>query len=162
MYLVNSVSISKWSMRAILLLFVAGMISGCQKNIQPNSDSESLVTVTPVIPPVPRTYPSSTNITEDQSDNTSRANAAKGGVVSNCERELLALSKVNKNVYVQKKAAFDELLRNAAVYTEVREDIGAETRGTMDALYKYKTQKLCNDIAQSVRESLIAKGENFR
>lgn len=159
MFLVNSVSISKWSMRAVLLLFVAGMTSGCKKNIQPNSDSASLVTPSA---PVPSTEPSSTNITDEQYGNANKANGSKGGVVSNCERELLALSKVNKNAYAQKKAAFDDLLRNAAIYTEVREDIGAETRGALDALYKYKTQKLCNGIAQSIRESLIAKGENFR
>ncbi|AST78850.1 TPA: hypothetical protein JD342_18395 [Citrobacter freundii] len=69
---------------------------------------------------------------------------------------------MNQHQYAKKKAAFDQLLDSASVYTSVREDIGSQTRDTMDALYKYKTQKLCSDIEQTVRQSLINRGESFK
>jgi hypothetical protein len=83
-------------------------------------------------------------------------------MASTCQQELLALSKVNQAAYAQRKASFDDLLASASVYTNVRGDIGEDTRTTMDALYKYKTQKLCSDIEQSVRQALINRGENFK
>ena len=88
--------------------------------------------------------------------------AVAQGEVSTCQRELLALSKVNPRLYTHKKAAFDDLLAKASVYTGVRNDIGSQTKDTLDALYKYKTQKLCSDIEQSVRQSLINSGENIK
>ena len=79
-----------------------------------------------------------------------------------CQQELLALSKVNQTAYAQRKASSDNLLASASVYTNIRGDISEDTRTTMDALYKYKTQKLCSDIEQSVRQSLINRGENVK
>jgi hypothetical protein len=95
-------------------------------------------------------------------DNQDGTTTAPEGEATACQRELLALSKVSQSAYSQKKAAFDALLSSASVYTSVRGDIGSQTRETMDALYKYKTQKLCSDIEQSVRQSLISRGENFK
>lgn len=158
MPLVDSCSISKWLKRTSLLFFLAGAISGCQKK----HTAESVSLVNPSISTTSGTVTSSTNTTELQPANTNAVNDSEGGIASNCERELLALSKVNQNAYAQMKSAFDTLLKSASVYTEVRDEIGAETRGTMDSLYKYKTQKLCSDIQQSVRESLISNGEKFK
>lgn len=53
-------------------------------------------------------------------------------------------------------------LASASVNTNIRGDISEDTHTTMDALYKYKTQKLCIDIEQSVRQSLINRGENVK
>ncbi|SNY62259.1 hypothetical protein SAMN02744775_00763 [Enterobacter sp. CC120223-11] len=82
--------------------------------------------------------------------------------MTTCQRELIALSKVNQRSYAQKKAEFDLLLSRASVYTSVRDEIGAETKDTMDALYKFKTQKLCSDIEIAVRQSLISTGESIK
>jgi len=82
--------------------------------------------------------------------------------MATCQRELIALSKVNQRSYAQKKAEFDLLLSRASVYTSVRDEIGAQTKDTMDALYKFKTQKLCSDIEIAVRQSLLSTGESIK
>ena len=87
---------------------------------------------------------------------------ASESAVTNCQRELTALSKINGRLYVQKKAAFDDLLASASVYASVRGDIASQTKDTMDALFKYRTQKLCSDIQQTVQQALISRGENFK
>lgn len=82
--------------------------------------------------------------------------------VAICQSQLLALSKVNNELYLQKKKVFDNLISGASAYTIVREDIDIETKETLDALYKFKTQKLCNDIEQTLRQTLITQGENIK
>lgn len=82
--------------------------------------------------------------------------------VAICQSQLLALSKLNNELYLQKKKVFDNLISGASVYTTVREDIDIETKETLDALYKFKTQKLCNDIEQTLRQTLITQGENIK
>lgn len=140
----------------ILFLIAPILLAGCQNSSKPpslvtDSASASLSVSTPLASP------------ELESAAPATANAeASEGTASVCQKELLALSKVNQNQYAQKRAAFDELLKSASVYTTVRDDIGSQTRDTMDALYKYKTQKLCSDIEQAVRQSLINRGESFK
>ena len=82
--------------------------------------------------------------------------------VAICQNQLMALSKVNNEIYLQKKKVFDNLISGASVYTTVREGIDNETKETLDALYKFKTQKLCNDIEQTLRQTLITQGENIK
>ena len=89
-------------------------------------------------------------------------NNTSDGAATQCQRELLALSKVNPAAYAEKKQAFDTLLRNASVYSAVRDDINAQTKDTLDSLYKYKTQKLCSDIEQAIQQGLISRGEGVR
>jgi hypothetical protein len=133
------------------------MMTGCQQN--PESSSQIEPTETQSESLNSSALPSPQLVTETPDSVSSNAS---DGEATTCQRELLALSKVNQTAYAQKKAAFDALLNSASVYTAVRDDIGSQTRGTMDALYKYKTQKLCSDIEQTVRQSLITRGENFK
>ncbi|MFG6655003.1 hypothetical protein ACG0Z5_11095 [Scandinavium sp. M-37] len=137
-----------------LLLVITGMISGCQQHVQP----KSVVSQSPSADV--SSVPSPQLMTETKSPESVGGNSE--GMASTCQQELLALSKVNQAAYAQRKASFDDLLASASVYTNVRGDIGEDTRTTMDALYKYKTQKLCSDIEQSVRQALINRGENFK
>ncbi|HEX4502796.1 MAG TPA: hypothetical protein VH187_16800 [Scandinavium sp.] len=141
-----------------LLLMAVGMISGCQQNAKPHSQIEP--TITSQSDSLNSSAVPSPQMAVEAQD--SGSSTASEGEATTCQRQLLALSKVNPSAYAQKKAAFDALLSSASVYTAVRDDIGSQTRGTMDALYKYKTQKLCSDIEQSVRQSLISRGENFK
>lgn len=139
----------------ILLMIAPAFLTGCQQHSQSElvtgkNSSPSVVSSplpSPQITPAAQKAPS-VEVSE--------------GAASVCQKELIALSKVNQNQYAKKKAAFEQLLDSASVYTSVREDIGSQTRDTMDALYKYKTQKLCSDIEQTVRQSLINRGESFK
>lgn len=126
------------------------LVSACQNNEQTKTMASQ-----PVQPRAAPVLSPATSVTIENKKNSQ-------GMVSSCQRELLALSKINPKVYAIRKAAFDELLSNASVYTSVRDDIGGGTKDTMDALYKYKTQKLCSDIEQSVRQTLISREEGVK
>ncbi|MGL4724464.1 MAG: hypothetical protein ACRCWW_08185 [Scandinavium sp.] len=131
------------------------LIAGCQKHQTKKQPPENNVSASLTQPsPAPAIAPPAPVIEREES--------VAQGAASVCQRELVALAKVNQTLYVRKKEAFESLLQSASVYTSVRDDIGEQTRDTLDALYKYKTQKLCSDIAQSVRQSLINRGENLK
>lgn len=142
---------------SFLFISILLAVSGCQ-NAQPvekttglsvpSTGSESVPAITPMAPATQSVKPEPT--------------PPETGSVSSCQRELVALSKINQRLYAQKKAAFDELLTSASVYTGVREDITAQTKDTMDAFYKFKTQKICSDIEQAVRQALINRVENMK
>lgn len=134
------------------------LASGCQTEPSPNETNATSSTVKTIQPLPSNTYSSVQSSTQQ---NIASENSQEG-IVSVCQRELLALSKVNQNAYAQKKVAFENLLNSASIYTAVRNDIGGSTKDTMDSLYKYKTQKLCSDIEQAVRQSLISRGENIK
>ena len=82
--------------------------------------------------------------------------------VSLCKRELNSLQKINPAIYSAKKASFDGLVRNASIYTSVRGDVDVQTKSTMDALYKYKTNQVCDQIKRAVMTGLIRRGESVR
>lgn len=86
----------------------------------------------------------------------------KEGPVEQCQRELSALGKINPSMYEKRRVAFSGLLKNASVYSSLRQDINSQTKETVDALYKYKTQKLCHDIEQDLQQALISYGENLQ
>lgn len=141
----------------INVLVVAGvlLISGCQSGeLQEPDHVVQKVAPAPsqaVSLPAPQATPSAA---EEPS--------AGEGSATVCQRELAALAKISSSAYAAKKAAFETLLRNASTYSAVRGDINAQTRDTLDALYKYKTQKLCNDIEQAIQQGLISRGESVR
>lgn len=137
----------------LILALVSGILSGCQKSV-PKSP---VIKESPVPPVAAVSEPQPIAPPRNMASDT-----AVQGTASVCQRELLALSKVSPKTYARKKAAFDTLLRSASVYTSVRDEIGGQTRDTMDALYKYKTQKLCSDIQQAVRDGLIVRGEEIK
>lgn len=122
------------------------IIGGCQQS-KPVNKTTSYVPPPVMTPTIATPEPQHTG-------------AGVEGSASNCQRELVALSKIDQRLYAQKKAAFNELLSSASVYTAVREDITLQTKDTMDAFYKFKTQKICSDIEQTVRQALINRVEN--
>lgn len=71
-----------------------------------------------------------------------------------CKHELDALKKINQHVYAKRKGQFDLLVSEASVYNSVRSDVGSLTRNTVDAFYRYKSDKLCADIANDVLNGL--------
>lgn len=88
--------------------------------------------------------------------------AEKGNKVALCQNELASLKKVSPNAYVEKKAYFDSLLNSVAVYASVRGDVNAQTKDTLDALYKYKTNQVCAEIEKEVLQGLIRRGESVK
>lgn len=135
----------------INLLAVTGalLISGCQNNKSLPPEQAAQEAETPA---------QTAQMTTPQAEESQ----ASEGSATICQRELAALSKINPSVYAVKKQAFETLLQTATSYSAVRSDINEQTRDTLDALYKYKTQKICNDIEQAIQQGLISRGESIK
>ncbi|EHR8245440.1 hypothetical protein KUS98_004698 [Escherichia coli] len=71
-----------------------------------------------------------------------------------CRRELEALKKINPDVYARRRVEFERLISGASIYNGVRSDVGGHIRNTVDAFYRYKSDKLCADIASDVLNGL--------
>ena len=71
-----------------------------------------------------------------------------------CRRELEALKKIDSAVYNKRKAEFDKLVSGASLYNGVRSDVGNYTQSAVDALYRFRSDKLCADIASDVLKGL--------
>ena len=67
-----------------------------------------------------------------------------------CRRELEALKRIDSAVYNKRKAEFDKLVSGASLYNGVRSDVGNYTQSAVDALYRFRSDKLCADIASDV------------
>lgn len=136
-------------------------LSGCQSH-----EPETVSNVTPA----PQQHSNSTPLSSAQiapaeaslTDPAINTDTPSSGTATVCQHELAALSKINPAKYAAQKAIFDNLLKSASLYSTVREDVNAQTKDTMDTLYKYKTQKICNDIEQAIHESLVSRGESVK
>lgn len=71
-----------------------------------------------------------------------------------CRRELEALRRIDSSVYNKRKAEFDRLMSGASLYNGVRNDIGNHTQSAVDALYRYRSDRLCADISSDVLSKL--------
>ncbi len=71
-----------------------------------------------------------------------------------CRRELESLKRVDATVYNKRKAEFDKLMSGASLYNGVRNDVGNYTQGAVDALYRFRSAKLCADISCDVLDGL--------
>ncbi|WP_230354408.1 hypothetical protein [Lelliottia sp. WAP21] len=139
--------------KSLAAIFLSISITGCQVDSHTTKSEDSVVTPLSESPTTYTSHP----VQEDTIENNN--NSSNEGEVTNCQRELLALSKIDQTIYAQKKKSFEDLLSGASIYTSVRNDIDIKTKNTIDALYKFKTQNLCSDIEQSVRQALISRGD---
>lgn len=71
-----------------------------------------------------------------------------------CRRELEALKKIDSVVYNKRKEEFDKLVSGASLYNGVRSDVGNYTQSAVDALYRFRSNKLCADISNDVLNKL--------
>lgn len=71
-----------------------------------------------------------------------------------CRRELDVLKKIDNVVYTKRKMEFDKLISGASLYTGVRNEVGNYTQNAVDALYRFKADKLCADISNDVLNGL--------
>ncbi len=71
-----------------------------------------------------------------------------------CRRELEALKKIDSAIYSKRKAEFDRLVSGASLYNGVRSDVDNYTQSAVDALYRFRSDKLCADISNDVLKEL--------
>ncbi|TQN75925.1 UNVERIFIED_ORG: hypothetical protein FHU00_4995 [Citrobacter freundii] len=67
-----------------------------------------------------------------------------------CRRELEALKKIDSTIYNKRKAEFDKLISGALLYNGIRSEVGNHTQSAVDALYRFRSDKLCADISSDV------------
>lgn len=79
-----------------------------------------------------------------------------------CQKELEALREVNPEKFNTYKAEFDRLMSGAAQYAGLRTRVNSETQDTVDALYRYKVNRLCADIGQATLTGLAERGERLK
>ncbi|HAG2521353.1 TPA: hypothetical protein G8V61_004107 [Salmonella enterica] len=78
-----------------------------------------------------------------------------------CDRELKALKKLDARRYALRRAQFNRLMSGAAVYAGIRTDVAGGTRQTVDAMYLFRTGKLCTDISRDVMDALARQGDSI-
>ncbi|EFH2541860.1 hypothetical protein IB394_005024 [Escherichia coli] len=74
-----------------------------------------------------------------------------------CRRELEALKRIDSAVYNKRKAEFDKLVSGASLYNGVRSEVGNYTQSAVDALYRFRSDKLCADISKDILDELSVK-----
>lgn len=77
-----------------------------------------------------------------------------------CQAELEALRTVQPKMFTGYKQEFDRLMNGAAQYAGLRTQLNTETQDTVDALYRYRVNKLCAQINQAVLLGLAEHGES--
>ncbi|MGW1444821.1 hypothetical protein ACWA06_18995 [Serratia rhizosphaerae] len=132
--------------RLLIGVMMAGslLLTGCQSK-KTRSLVSPPVTVAPVPAPVVPPPPEK-----------------KESRISLCQSELASLKKVNPKAYALRKAYFDSLVNSVSVYGAVRGNVNTQTKDTLDALYKYKTNQACSMIERDVLDALIRKGESVK
>lgn len=74
--------------------------------------------------------------------------------VEKCGRELKTLKRLDMQRYTQRKSQFDRLMSGASVYADVRKDVAGGTQEAVDAMYRFRTGKLCAEISRDVLDAL--------
>ena len=76
-----------------------------------------------------------------------------------CQSQLEALKVMSPAQYTRMRNSFDYLMNGAAQYANLRQKINADTQDTVDALYRYRANLLCAQIAQTLLDGLTRRGE---
>lgn len=79
--------------------------------------------------------------------------------LTQCQKELEALQSLNPAQYKTLRQAFDRLMSGAAQYSGLRPQVNSQTQDTVDALYRYRVNRLCANITQATLTSLADRGE---
>lgn len=84
---------------------------------------------------------------------------AQSSAMESCSRELKALRRLDARLYNRRKAQFDRLMSGASVYAGLRSDVAGGTREAVDAMYRFRTGRLCAEISRDVLDALARQGE---
>lgn len=82
--------------------------------------------------------------------------------MAQCQKELEALKGINPEQHKTYRQEFDRLMSGAAQYSGLRARVNTDTQETVDALYRYKVNRLCADIGQAALTGLADRGEKLK
>ncbi|HIF6628452.1 TPA: hypothetical protein ACX37D_004877 [Serratia marcescens] len=138
----------------VTVLALVPWLSGCSQTsesvpaslVTPMTDARDGMEATIQPPPI--------EATENESEISGDAEAR----MQRCHGELQALQKVDGKRYAERKVEFDRLMAGASLYAGIRGAVQSRTQDAVDALYRYRTDKLCADIGQDVLNGLARMG----
>lgn len=102
---------------------------------------------------------SSTRLSEAPEAGMANRAAEEAAGLKQCQNELDALKHLNPAQHTTFRQTFDRLMSGAAQYSSLRSQINAQTQETVDALYRYKVNRLCAGIRQATLTGLARRGE---
>ncbi|HEI8868122.1 hypothetical protein [Serratia sp. AKBS12] len=79
-----------------------------------------------------------------------------------CQQELGALRAIDQQQHQQLKQGFDHLMSGASLYAGVRTKVNGDTQEMVDALYRYKVNRLCAQVDQAVLAGLADRAEQVK
>ncbi|MFC0225530.1 hypothetical protein [Serratia aquatilis] len=140
-----------------VLLCSVWVLTGCQSdnNAKTSLQNKSQVSNSSAVQAPPKQI----SVTPPPAPAPADSKATKIGL---CQSELASLKQISPRAYAAKQAEFNRLLNNASVYGSIRGEVNADTKDTLDALYKFKTNQLCADIQFEVLQGLIRRGESVK
>lgn len=96
----------------------------------------------------------------DAAQSAKKAHAAQDAArLTQCQKELEVLKNLNPAQHKTFSQAFVRLMSGAAQYGGLRPQVNTQTQETVDALYRYKVNRLCADITQATLTGLATRGE---
>ncbi len=78
--------------------------------------------------------------------------------VASCRQALTSLNRINAARGIPLKRQFDGLVNAASEYSAIRAETAGDIRQTVDAMYEFKTARLCADIRKALLDSLVERG----
>ena len=79
--------------------------------------------------------------------------------IEQCRNALNSLQTVNPQQWQMHQSAFNSLVKSASQYGSVRNGVSNGTKETVDAMYQFRTNKICADIEKDLMDGLIERGE---
>ncbi|WP_421105900.1 hypothetical protein [Serratia marcescens] len=92
---------------------------------------------------------------------TPEAASQESARLTACQRELGILKGVSPEKYAIYKRKFDSLMGGAAQYAGLRNQVNPGIQETVDALYRYKVNRLCAEVGQVALTALVKRGEQL-
>ncbi|MFI8416768.1 hypothetical protein ACQKDS_10290 [Serratia sp. NPDC078593] len=86
-------------------------------------------------------------------------NNTEAGQIQLCQRELEAMQTVDTELHAAYQRRFEHMIARAAEYAGVRAQVNRGTQDTLDALYRYRVNRLCAEINQALLVALSDRVE---
>ncbi|EAU2710450.1 hypothetical protein OE847_003749 [Salmonella enterica] len=83
----------------------------------------------------------------------------QSSAMESCSRELAALKRLDNRLYNRRKVQFDRLMYGASLYAGLRTEVAGSTQEAVDAMYRFRTGRLCAEISRDVLEALARQGD---
>ncbi|WP_024913613.1 hypothetical protein [Chania multitudinisentens] len=131
--------------KTIAVTALCVLLAGCQ-----NTKARPPIKTAPVVAPSP-------TVTQPVKPAQPMISTGTEEVMYSCMKELNALQQVNSAVYQTRSAELNHIVSEAKLYMRVRGDVSTDIHQIMDAAYKFRISKTCNQIRNDLTNALIER-----